>query len=301
MKKPILLTTMVMCVLASYGQWQWELNFDNSYYLERVYNDTISNPDCTWQVGQPQKSVFTSAYSIPNAIVTDILSPAPPNDTSAFFLIHERDNLAPFHVFILRFWYNMDGDTTDYGTVEISPNSGLDWINVLIEDTTYQMYWESPKPTLEGSSNGWQYFDLDFTVWASDWGFFPIQMTADTILFRFTYITDGETTPHDGWIIDDFNLEDWWEGLDETQDQNLITIYPNPASDRLEIRRAQSSDVQIIQIYNSIGQLLYNDQNFSRDFVDISQFKNGVYFMRYSATKSFAIKKFMINHCYYFD
>jgi hypothetical protein len=287
---------LVLITTTTFSQSQWGINFDNSYYLDRISFDTTYNPNCLWQVGHPAKTVFTSAYSEPNAIMTDTINSVPPNDTSTFYLIHERDNFQPFHVFVLRFWYNMDGDSTDFGKIEISPNNGIDWVNVLTEDQVYEMYWESPKPTLKGTSDGWQNFSLDLTAWASNWGTFPIAMTADTIRFRFTYITDSSSTAHDGWLIDDFQLEDWYEGIEDIQNDNLISIYPNPAKDYLYLKINQTNIFQSIQIINYQGQVLYDNESVTENYIDISHFKNGMYFLKYSVDSEYSIKRFVINH-----
>jgi hypothetical protein len=298
--KIIVLSILLATVsVNSFAQWTWGINFDTPSYQDRIVRDTISNPNCIWQVGQPTKAVFTSAYSVPNAIVTDTSSPVPARDTSIFYLRHVRNQLLPFHIFTLHFWYQMDGDPTDFGTIEISPDTGHTWINVLTEDTTYQMLWISAKPTLTGSTVGWQPFDLDMYLWASNWPCntpFPVLMTADTILFRFTYVTDSGTVPHDGWIIDDFHLEDWFEGIHEVRNDKLITVSPNPTSDVLRIDRVKVDDRSQIQIVNYTGQIVYSNPNFVGDIIDIRHLPNGVYFLKYSDTKNFSVKRFVVQH-----
>lgn len=297
MKKLLFSIIISMLALSSFGQDWWELNFDNSWYNDRIVRDTTTNPNCLWRVGQPSKTTFTSAYSPPNAIVTDLLNPVPANDTSVFYLKHVRDNLfPPYHVFVLQFWYQMQGDTTDFGIIEISPDAGLNWINVLTEDEVYQMAWYSSKPSLNGSTNGWQHFNLDMTTWASGWGIFPIPMTADTILFRFTYITDSDSAPNDGWMIDNFVLEDWWEGIEEVQYDNLISVSPNPASDELIIQTSKFPSKQSVQIIDYAGKVLYNFHDFVGNTIDIRHLPNGLYLLKYSDTENFSIKKFIVQH-----
>lgn len=278
----------------------WGIDFDYPMNLDRIVRDTVSNPNCIWQVGQPNKTVFTAAHSVPNAILTDTLNPIPANDTSIFYLKHVRTPLIPYHYFALHFWYQMEGDSTDFGTIEISPDTGHSWINLLNQDTTYQMIWFTPKPTLAGSTNGWQSFDLDMQVWASYPGFgggpFPILITADTILFRFTYITDSSSAPHDGWMIDDFYLEDWIEGIHEIHNDNLISIFPNPTSDELRIHRIKVNDAEKVQVLNYTGQVLYNNSNFIGETIDTRQMANGIYLLKYSDTKYFSIKRFVVKH-----
>ncbi|MBV6460775.1 MAG: hypothetical protein HJHJAOHD_00890 [Flavobacteriales bacterium] len=242
--------------MAAQGQWNYHINFDDNTWLDRFYFDTLQNPNCKWQIGKPSKPVFSSAYSQPNALLTDTVNPLPANDTSVFYLKHERDNInLSFHVFRLKFWYRMDGDSSDFGTIEISPDTGNTWINVLTQDTTFEMDWTSLKPSLKGSTNAWQFFSLDMTDWASGFGTFPIAMTADTILFRFTYITDSSSTPHDGWMIDDFNLEDWASGIEEFSKSNILHIFPNPCTQifTLQIKEAFFTQGKLI-LKNILGE-----------------------------------------------
>ena len=292
----------MLCAASSFAQFDWELNFDPfTSYSDRILIDTISNPNCIWQIGKPNKAVFSSAHSIPNAIVTDTLNTVPANDTSVFYLKHVRDNgPLPYHLFKLRFWYQMQGDSTDFGTIEISPDTGQTWINVLTQDTAFQMNWLSLKPTLNGSTNGWQLFDLNMETWASanNIGFpnFPIYLTADTILFRFTYITDSSAAPYDGWMIDDFALADVWEGIEEINNDDLISVFPNPASNELFIQQKIKTNKQSIQVFDYAGRIVMEKVDFSNQSIDTKQLQNGVYFLKYTTTKNYTVKKFIVQH-----
>lgn len=300
MKKLLLSISLTLMTAVLYGQMYWTMDFDTPWYLNRIVRDTVSNPNCSWQVGQPNKAVFTAAYSAPNAMMTDTLNPVPANDTSVFYLKHVRDQSQPFHIFTMRFWYRMDGDSTDYGTIEISPDTGNTWINLLTQDTTYQLGWPFSKPSLAGSTNGWSFFFVDMNQWASyptlGGGPFPILLTADTILFRFTYITDSNAAPHDGWMLDDFYLEDWFEGIPEIQNDKLISIFPNPTSAELNILATNISNNRKVQILNYTGQVLYNNLNFTGEPIDAKSLENGMYLLKYSDTKSFCVKRFVVQH-----
>ena len=121
-------------------------------------------------------------------------------------------------------------------------------------------------------------------------------MTSDTILFRFTYITDSNSTSHDGWMIDDFNLEDWWQGIDEIQNDNLISISPNPTSNELRIHRMNVNDNSRVQILNCTGQILYDDSKYNGESIDTRRINNGIYLLMYSDDKIYSIKKFIVQH-----
>jgi hypothetical protein len=296
MKKALLLLALAAFSCSIFAQDWYDINFDNPYYLDRVYADTVSNPNCSWQVGQPDKTWFTEAWSLPNALVTDLNNSVSPGDTSRFYLWHLRDNFNPWHLFLLEFWYQMDGDSTDFGRVEISPDNGENWVNVLIQDEEYAMNWQGEKPSLKGSKHEWTHFYLDMTMWASGWEPVPIPMIADTIWFRFTYITDQNGTPNDGWMIDEFHLEDWWEGVGEIKANNLIEVYPNPASDRLFIKAQQDFTNAALQIFSSEGKRVFIDPGFSSNFLDLRSFAEGTYYLRYAADDKYAIKPFVVKH-----
>jgi hypothetical protein len=182
---------------------------------------------------------------------------------------------------------------TDYGTIEFSPDNGTTWID-LINDTTYSssFWWNLPKPTFSGNSYGWQYFYVNI---AGLGPIFGIQ-NGDTVLFRFTFISDSAQTNKDGLMFDDFQFHDYFEGIEETQDNNLISIYPNPTSDELSIYKTISGAYSRIQILNYTGQILYDVSNFVEEALDIGMLKNGIYLLKYSDNKYFSVKTFVVEH-----
>jgi len=76
--------------------------------------------------------------------------------------------------------------------------------------------------------------------------------------------------------------EEWGEeqtivGLDEITADSEIQIHPNPASDYINI---QSQESAVIQIYNSIGQLLLSQKtNSTNSQIEVFSFPAGVYFV----------------------
>ena len=82
--KRILFIILLLQTLIIRAQSPLYITFDNAVYKEAIEIDTVHYHHNIWQVGAPHKSVFTSAQSLPNAIVTDTANPVPPNDTSVF-------------------------------------------------------------------------------------------------------------------------------------------------------------------------------------------------------------------------
>lgn len=299
--KRILLSMMLTFISANlFGQWEYSLfNFDDALQgteFSSLSIDTVSNPNCSWQIGIPAKTVFASAHSVPKAMITDTLNPVPANDTSTFYVSQRiiipvlKKTEVPF--FRLLFWFQTDGDSTDFGKVEVSCDHGQTWADLLADQEGCT--WLEPKPTLYGSTNGWQKFNLDMSLYPElPWG----TTGDDRVLFKFTYITDSNPSPRDGWMIDDIWIDaDFGDGIAEVENPQLITVYPNPAQDRLYIKTEQVKNTQAVQILNYQGQVLYDNKDFRGEFVDTQHLPNGLYFFRYSDFKKFTLNKFTVNN-----
>jgi hypothetical protein len=291
--KIFLLSISLTCiVVTSFGQMVWDISFDDTTFLDRIVVDTNSNPNNIWKIGHPNKTVFTTANSSPNVIVTDTMNSYPPNDTSSFTVIHLAGQGWQFGYpkIDIGGWYSVNSDTlTDYGYIEFSADLGNSWL--LVDNYTNMCSWEDTMelPVFSGNSNGWKHFYHCIKP--------PTTVNeGDTILYRFTFISDNLQTNKDGLMFDDLHFEDWAEGIEEFQNDNLISIFPNPATAILTIQRTCTNNLQSIQVINCFGQVLYNDNNFTNNFIDIKQLKNGIYYLKYSNTKEFSIKKFVVTH-----
>lgn len=298
MKNILILNFLSFVSISVFGQLgdYYDLNFDGSFSIEHLAIDTSSNPNNIWQVGMVQKSIFSSAFSPPNVIVTDTINAYPTNDTSSFILtnvVYGPGFMLPFVVIVSGQYYVNSDTLTDYGTIEMSPDNGNTWID-LINDTVYTdaIWWGTTKPTLTGNSNGWLNFNANI---AGLGPIFNIQ-SGDTILYRFTFISDSVQTFKDGLMFDDFHFEDYAEGIEEIQNDNLISVYPNPVNDQLSIKINQINSSQTIQITNYQGQVVYDNKYFQDSYIDTKHLNNGLYFLSYSDTKSFSVKKFVVNH-----
>jgi len=292
MKKLLLSITLILIAATSFGQPSWGLNFDNSTYLNRVVIDTSSNPNNIWQIGHPNKTIFDSANSNPNVIVTDTINPYLINDTSSFTIIHiATDGWALGYPKVdIGGWYSVNSDTlTDYGYIDFSPDHGNTWFRADSSEGFCTWGAIEELPTFTGNSNGWKHFYYCLQVP------FPVPI-GDTILYRFTFISDSVQTSKDGLMFDDLHFEDWAEGIQEIQNDNLISISPNPTSYELRIHRTKVSDNQKVQILNYTGQLLYDNANFIGETIDTRQLSNGIYLLKYSDTNNFSIKIFIVQH-----
>jgi hypothetical protein len=275
-----------------------EFNFDGGlpweYFLQF---DTLSNPDNIWQIGSPQKVLINEAYSLPNVIITDTENPYPVNDTSSFIVKHaEMGGISYTWANELAGYYYVNSDSLhDYGTIEISLDQGITWIN-LITDSIYSSYyqWLTPKPILTGNSYGWQ----NFWVSLQDLGYVFNVNPGDTIFFKFSFISDSIQNSFDGLAFDNIQFCDVFEGIPEIQNNDLIVIYPNPVNHLLSIQRTTNSSLENIEIFNQSGQLLFKIENFDSGYLDIENMKlrDGLYFLKYSNSTEFSFIKFLVCH-----
>lgn len=282
MKKILLIIISISIFQTGYGQFGDNLiDFEDTISFDMLNIDFVANPSNIWQIGRPQKAIFNSAYSFPNAIVTDTLSFYPVNDTSSFIIQHYADNGFTFpHTAGISFLYKMNSDSiVDYGIIEFSPNNGTTWINLCEDTVDIPGYLDNNFPIgrLSGNTNGWSGFDLSLNFMGS---YFGIE-NGDTILYRFTYISDNIQNNKEGWMIDNIRLYDWAESIGENNiSTDRIKIYPNPTSDILTIENNDKQHSQIeIFIYDESGQIALMEKFKINDkvHVNLSGLKSGIY------------------------
>jgi hypothetical protein len=197
-----------------------------------IYRDTISNPNCIWQIGQPNKTTFTSAYSGNNVIVTDTINTYPINDTSSFIIKYKVGggflNANSWNsVARLSGRYKVQTDTlNDFCKIEFSPNNGMDWV-LISEDTASYIdgslnYWPSQNNdlTLTGNVNNWETFEI-YLDYGSHY-LFNIE-ESDTIQYKFTIISDNNSENMDGIMFDDISVID--EGTDFLEKMKFLPKY----------------------------------------------------------------------------
>lgn len=213
-----------------------------------------------WQIGAPHKTLFASAFSSPNAIVTDTLYPYPVNSFSQFFLVTGID----FGDFgYLSFLYNSNTDTlNDFGTVDVHFQGDTAWYNLF---------------TLSGNSNGW--------IWLSTNVGNQIQLHSlnlgDTMIYRFTFRSDSIFDNKDGLMFDDIFFANWWEGIQRAAGLVASQAIPNPVSIGQIVRVQTGVKSGHVVVTNMLGQKVY-ESDFENQIVTLNSTFPGLY--RYTIT-----------------
>ena len=263
-----------------------------------AFIDTIAHPNNIWQVGKPNKTVFDMSGSTYTTIVTDTISPYPVNDTSSFIL--SLISCGGYHQSGIEGSYKVNSDTlSDYGKIEYSFDKGNTWLDILTDSLFgANTYWATQKPTFTGNSEGYfriLYFNPYFIHET-----YP-DIIGDTLLVKFTFISDSIDTGKDGLMFYDVRVSDnIYSGLNEHQKNEIgVTVYPNPANDRIIFKMEESylGNFQLV-IYDNLGKEIHSIANFSDTQLEIdsSPFAEGLYSYRIMNSTHIAMGKFMVKH-----
>jgi hypothetical protein len=232
---------------------------------------SISAGTNSWQIGTPNKTVFNSSFSPTNSLVTDTINTYPINDTSIFMAVYGppvASYLGAYFPFEINFYHRFNTDTlTDAGKMEISFDGGISWINGLTDEyASYyyphfnQHYFENDGSTyydslnVSGNSNGWVHSIIGKDVYG--WGVVNWSVNIDSIMVKFTFVSDGVDNFKDGWQIDDLCLK-YYEtlmSLEENESAIGMHISPNPFATQTIIHTNVELSNACLTIYNQFGQ-----------------------------------------------
>lgn len=290
MKALIFIISFLSIISDIHGQCQFFLlNFEDTTCMNRFSIDSNSNSSPVWQIAVPQKTSLNTSISPPNVIITDSVNSYPTNDTSRFIITKTAGlgfifppTSAGNHTVTLSGYYFVNSDSLqDYGIIEFSPDNGNTWIDI-IKDTIYlnDPDWDPKRPILTGNSNGWQYFRVDLYNYSPG---FSIQQ-GDTILYRFSFVSDSTFDNLDGLMFDDLHFDDFAESTNNLKYKMFKSkCYPNPAGEKLNVdfKNLNQSEFSLT-IYDQFGKKVFFKNNIREGKVNlnISLFQQGLYFYR---------------------
>lgn len=258
MKITFLSLIFIFCIhLCGYSQSQFN-NFENSFELEVLFepgNNTL------WQIGEPAKSNFNTALSLPNAIMTDSLNTYPINQTTWFEVEVNEFTLWSWPEIQLEWYYKADLEQgIDGGIIETSYDDGLTWKNVFSDpDFLPEMVGSFEIDTLFNGQVGITGVTSDWNWMAICWGNFigELPINPSSIKVRYTFVSDSNDTQQDGWMMDNFTTQSEIIGSTTSQNAQLIKAFPNPTTDALYFDSDEFNQTDLkVHIYNNAGQLV---------------------------------------------
>lgn len=290
MKKLFITFLIAFSSISLFSQVFLDINFEDNSDLEKIEIDsTFSNNK--WQVGKPSKIIFDSSRTLYHAIVTDTINILPPSDTSVFILKQFNPFSFPVPSYVMasmQFYYKMNKKPNDIVKIEMSVDTGHHWINMLEEDTTYDIQWYGNKPNFNDTNDIWKQFHANYSQWFST-GYtgvnsYPIFADADTFQFRFTFITDSLSTNSEGWMIDDIFCSFLTPESNSSiiSNQKSVLFYPNPITNSINLKRFNAflSKEEKIEIYTIDGRKVY-EKNITGELNLKVELPKGNYILRY--------------------
>lgn len=278
-----------------YSQYNYDsVSFETP--TSKIIIDTSGNN--IWQIGTPNKVFFNSAHNGTKAIVTDTINSYPINDTSSFIYVIRNPYTVTCYT-SMEFWHKYDMDTlTDIGIIEASYDGGNSW--VLVNDTSNVspmgsfFWWDNDFHASDGNytnhqlittgkSDGWILSRFNWEWWIpvkADTIIYPL----DSLMIKFTFISDAIETNKEGWIIDDIlTASAEWQLCSDIKEtiNNNFRIFPNPFSQQMTVESVEDLKGSDIIIYNSTGIIAKEIHNVSGHSITVKRdnLSSGIYYL----------------------
>jgi hypothetical protein len=202
-----------------------------------------------WQIGTPQKITFTAAHLGLRAIATDTTQHCVPGDSSVFYVKFDNKSICnPTSSALggIGFVHKLDIDAGSIARVEqLLYNSTTDdsvWIDMMAlpygRQWTDGCYGICDTPDLTKPVTNWDTVSAYLGYKYQDHPMHNNVLPNDSVLFRFTYISNDTSLTRDGWIIDNIwpNYDFFGGNVEQTGATRQVSIYPNPGNGDIMVR-----------------------------------------------------------------
>jgi hypothetical protein len=305
--KKIYVTLAFVWVAAGFCSAQMSKQYfdgvDTSFW-KSILIDKVPGSSNIWQVGKPQKVIFDTAATQPNAIVTDLKNAYPRNNRSSFIA---KIRLPYSHgIFVLQWMQKLDMHPDhDGGIIEYTKDKGKTWINVFNNPYVQRFYGYDPAnaDTLQGGEYAFSGTD---STWRNVWlcfsySWMSIFTNNDTALFRFTFSSDavGLNNNKEGWMLDNMisHLTHIHTIRQEAQ-ENYLTVFPNPANNIVHIEAAEQMAFHIIErmeLIDATGRTVEEWEDIPTKFwIDTRKYTSGLYFLRIKTNFKSEVRRLVI-------
>lgn len=238
-----------------------------------------------WQIGKPQKIIFNSASTMPNALVTDTINSYPVKNISRFSF--KFVPTITWGVMAVQWKQKLDLDPHhDGGIIEYSVDTGITWNNIFNDPHVYNFFGfqSSNQDTL---LTGEYAFSGTDSVWRDVWLCFDMSWLSsnDSIYLRYTLKSDSVNTGQEGWMIDNMMVHlSIMHPVKEANKKDYINVYPNPTKDIVNIEIQKIQDFHIIEnmeLINSKGITVKKWKNLPvKYWFETNKLQAGIYYLK---------------------
>lgn len=300
MKKYNLIILSISCLMEFLLQGQQSPisvcnNFDNIVIGLNIDSSSV------WEIGNLSKTIFNNSYSGENSIVTSLDSSYSNSDTSNFYIQLTNEwnfpnYLGGYYPLVLDFKHRFNTDTlNDYGKIEISFDNDPVWYNVHDilkgyswwtwgEKKSFHVFLETGDTlyqdiSISGNSNGWIHtrYYITYETLVYDNNLYPL----DTMVIKFSFITDSIENNYDGWQIDDLNvfIKDDINSI-KSLNNTRFKLYPNPFNEHFKVDLIDESFYKV-SVFNGLGSLVQIEYiKGSSIEIDTKNYPKGIYFVK---------------------
>lgn len=268
---------------------------------------TIDSLTGCWQIGTPSKTIFDTAYSSNNALMTDTINPYPDDSISYAYFSFPTNNTSS--TYSISFQHRYDSENNfDGGYIEIFDCWSGTWksitsaVAIACPYYVVNYFMNAPSQLLTngeigftGNSNGWLTQEITFgcTILIQEE---ENRGGISNAQFRFVFVSNSNPTSQEGWMIDDIqwlDFEGQCSSVEEYQNSLQLKSYPSISDGKISFETETELFSQI-SIYDFSGKMIDNFtfplSNFKT--LELSNLSNGMYF--YSVEDGKAVGKFVI-------
>jgi len=275
-------------------------NTNDTYYFDNLYGpefdnqceDLTINPsvkfadwDCNWNLGFCPSGTPCASFDYMSGWLNQVYNPESSTiNTSKYSGEYTRNPDSNGEDVLIGYFNN--------GALDLSTNTYFNFkiygpprpIYLSFQDDNNNEIYAFNSALL--SNNQWQQFSVDLSSIASQ------------SVTRFVMFIDQGVVNWDTYFLDDFNLSSAPLLINDINESNLISVFPQPAKNNLSIQvNLNNNEVYTLDFYNSQGKILLStvlNKNTENINLDVSQFKSGIYFIKVHSKNNLYTKKVQI-------
>ena len=275
-------------------------NSNDTYYFDNLYGPEFSNQcdgqisdpavniadwDCNWNLGICPSVTPCTSFDYVSGWLNQGYNPDNSTINNSKYSGEYTRNPDPNGEDVLIGYFNngaLDLSTNMYFNFKIYGPPRPIYLS-LQDDNNNEIYaFNSALST----NNQWQQFSVDLTS------------VSTQNITRFVLFIDQSVVNWDLYYLDDFNLSSTPLFVNDINESNLISVFPQPAKNNLSIQvKLNNNEVNTLDLYNSQGKILLStvlNKNSENINLDVSEFKSGIYFIKVHSKNNLYTKKVQI-------